>query len=76
MPVETIYVHGDDARGLWDAWTEALAARVDHELACRLAGGGCNTRGQLCLVGLDLHEAEQAAHRTYSATVNDEREAA
>lgn len=65
MQPETIYVAGATARALWDAWDAALAARCDHELACNLIGGGCDTKRRHCLVGLDLAEVEQAASRAY-----------
>jgi hypothetical protein len=63
--VTTIYVAGDAARLGWANWNEALAARCDHELICELAGAGCDTRGRYCLIGLDLHEVEQATSRAY-----------
>lgn len=71
MPPDITYIEGPTARALWFEWTEALSVRVDHELVCRLVGGGCDTRGQFCLIGADLQEIEQAAHRAYSEYVDD-----
>lgn len=65
-----IYVPGEDIKALWATWTDALAARCEHELACMQAGGGCDTRGEHCLIGWDLAEIEQAAHTAYHLRVS------
>lgn len=66
--VDTVFVDGATARAAWSAWTDALGARVDHELECFQGQGGCDTRDSFCLIGRDLNEAEQAAHDAYRKT--------
>lgn len=66
MQAEYVFITGAAARAAWGEWQDALGARVDHELECWQSGGGCDTREQFCLIGFDLHDAEQRAHRAYT----------
>lgn len=54
----------------YDAWSQAIGDRVEHQDDCHLVNGGCSapfsTRIVYCPVGQQLADAENAAHQAWS----------
>lgn len=65
IPVPQIYgaVTPEAARA-YSNWMNALLSRAAHLLDCT---AGCDVFDHRCLVGIDVHEAEQAAWRDWHA---------